>query len=211
MHILTSRIAFAGVIVAVLVAISYGLSFRIPTQQLHPAASPVADAVSQQVEKSVDHALRVLENDDAPLRILEARVKEINGHDFQQLTGKNTDLTTVCSVPEVRLLNSSSKTITEFFLAVRDPKSKSTRGTLRTQLSIDAGETFTIARDSFVRREWVSTMDKEGKAKAQLQSPMKSEKFWISFAERGDLFITVVSVKFQDGSGWKVKEGGDIK
>jgi hypothetical protein len=211
MHILTGRIAFAGVIVAVLVAITYGLSSRTPTQQLQPAASPVADPVTQQVEKSVDHALRVIENDDAPLRILEARVKEIPGHDFQKLTGKKTDLTTICSVPEVRLLNSSGKTITEFFLAVRDPKSKSTRGTLRTQLSIDAGETYTVSRDSFVRREWVSTIDKEGEVKAQLQSPLKSERFWISFAERADLFITVVQVGFRDGSAWKVKEGGDIR
>ena len=209
MHILTKgKIAFATIMISVLVAIAFGLS--ITSQQLQPSASK-GDTLSQQVEKSADQALRVVENDDAPLRILDAKVKEIAGQDFTKLTGKKTDLPSVCSVPEVRLLNSSGKKITEFVLAVRDPRSKTTRGIIQNKVSINSGDTFTVWRHSFVRPEWTSTVDAKGKTTTQLQPEVNSEKYWISFANRADLFITVVEVAFHDGSNWKVKEGGEIR
>lgn len=210
MQILTKgKVAVASIIVSLLVTIAFGLSFT--SQKLQPSASKVIETLSQQVENSADQSLRVVENDDAPLRILDAKVKEIAGNDFTKLTGKKTDLPTVCSVPEVRLLNSSGKKITEFVLAVRDPKSKTTRGIIQNKVSIASGETFTVGRHSFVRPEWISTVSADGKAKAGLQPEVKSERFWISFAPRTDLFVTVVEVVFQDGSNWKVKEGGEIR
>lgn len=209
MHILTKgKLALATLFLSLLVAMAFGIGFT--NQQLQPSTSKV-DSLSQQVEQSADQALRVVENDDAPLRILDAKVKEIPGHDFTKLTGKKTDLPTVCSVPEVRLLNSSGKKITEFVLAVRDPKTKTTRGIIQNKISIASGETYTVWRNSFVRPEWISTVGADGQAKARVQPEVSSEKFWISFAPRMDLFVTVVEVAFHDGSNWKIKEGGEIR
>ena len=126
--------------------------------------------------------------------------------------GKKTDLLAVCSVPEVRLLNSSGKTITQFVLAVRNPSSRTTRGIVHSKLSIAPGETLTVPRELFVRREWTSTVEPSGEVKVKRgQSEVSSDRYWISFAERSRLFVTVGEVEFQDGTNWKVKEGGDIK
>lgn len=213
MHVLTNRrIVLASVIIAVVGAITFGLSLRTTSQQLKPTASDVVDNLSQQVERSADQPLRIVENDDAPLRIVEAKVKEISGPEFSKLTGKRTDLLAVCSVPEVRLLNSSAKTITQFVLAVRDPTSRTTRGIVHSKLSIAPGSTFTVPRELFVRREWTSAVEPDGEVKVKRAQPeASSERFWISFAGRSQLFVTVGEVEFQDGSSWKVKEGGDIK
>lgn len=213
MHVLTNRrIVFASVIVALVGAITFGLSLRTTSQQLKPTASDVVDNLSQQVERSADQPLRVVENDDAPLRIVEAKVKEISGPEFSKLTGKKTDLLAVCSVPEVRLLNSSGKTITQFVLAVRNPSSRTTRGIVHSKLSILPGATLTVPREIFVRREWTSAVEPSGEIKVKrTQSEVSSDRYWISFAERSQLFVTVGEVEFKDGTNWKLKEGGDIK
>ena len=206
------RITIAIAVVGLVGAVAFGVSLRTSSQQLQPSASNVHNDESQQIEKLVDQPLRVLENNDSPLRILEARVKEIPGSQFVKLTGKKTDLPAVCSVPEVKLFNGSVKTITGFSLAVRDPESKTTRGIIQSKIKIVPGTTFTAARESFLRPEWVSTSDKEGQENPHLAQPkINSEKYWLSFASRATLFVIVVQVKFEDGSEWTVKEGGDIK
>lgn len=204
----TTTIAIA--VIGLLGAVTFGLGLRARSQSLQPPASKTSDNESQQIQSSTDQALRVAENDDSPLRILEAKVKEISGTEFVKLTGKKTDLPTVSSVPEVRLLNSSPKTITGFILAVRDPQSKTTRGIVQSKLTIVPGATFTATRESFIRPEWVP--DPDGKANAHIVRPsVNSEKYWLPFAGRAALFVTVARVEFQDGSTWTVKEGGDIR
>jgi hypothetical protein len=204
------RITIAIAVVGLVGAVAFGLGLRTRSQQLQPSASNRNNDESQ-IEKLPDQALRVLENNDSPLRILEARVKEIPGPQFLKLTGKKTDLPAVCSVPEVKLLNGSVKTITGFILAVRDPESKTTRGVILSKIKIVPGATFTAVRESFLRPEWVSTSDKDGQENPHMAQPtINSEKYWLS-ASRATLFVTVVQVKFEDGSEWVVKEGGDIK
>lgn len=211
MYVLTNkRIAVASAIVALLGAITFGINLSTTSQQSKP--TDVVDTLSQQIERSSDQPLRVLENDDAPLRIVEAKVKEISGPEFTKLTGRKTDLLAVCSVPEVRLLNSSGKTIKQFVLAVRHPSSRTTRGIVHSKLSLAPGSTYTVGREFFVRREWTSTVEPTGEVNVKRGQPeISSDRYWISFAERSQLFITVGEVEFQDGTRWKVKEGGDIK
>jgi hypothetical protein len=97
-------------------------------------------------------------------------------------------------------------------LAVRDPESKTTRGIVQSKISIIPGATFTAMRESFIRPEWVSTLDENGKPNPHVARPtIRSEKYWISFAGRSSIFVTVAQVEFQDGSTWIVKEGGDIR
>ncbi len=213
MHFLNRRrITLPIAFVALLGAVVFGLTLKTRSQQLRPSNSTVIDERLQQVEKSTDQPLRVVGNEDSPLRILEAKVKEISGPDFTKLTGRQTSLPTVSSVPEVRLLNSSAKTITGFVLVVRDPASKSTRGVIQNKVEIAQGETYTAPRKSFLRSEWVSDVDKEGGLKSRFASQdINSEKYWISFAGRSDLFVTVARVSFEDGSSWTLREGGDVK
>ena len=213
MHILNRRRgAIAIAVMALLGAATFGLTLKTTSQQLHSSSSAAISNTVQQIEDSVDQPLRVVQTADSPLRILGAKVKEISGSDFTQLTGQKTSLSTVCSVPEVQLLNSSGKPITGFVLVIRDPASKTTRGIIQTKIFIPQGETYTAQRRAFLRAEWTSSVDKEGQVTSKFtQRDMNSEKYWISFAARSDLFVTVARVSFQDGSLWKVKEGGEIQ
>ena len=213
MHIATRRrLTIAVAVIGLFAAMTFGFGFRTTSQQLQPATSPGTDNASQQIENSADQPLRILENNDSPVRILDAKVKEVSGTDFTKFTGQHTNLATVCTVPQVRLLNSSSKLITGFVLAIRDPTTKTTRGIVKSKLLIKQGETYTVPRQAFIEPEWTSAVDNEGKIRSQLARPdFQSEKYWISFASRAVLFVTVARVTFQDGGIWKLNEGGDIQ
>jgi hypothetical protein len=209
MHILNGRTgAIALVIVGV---VTFGLTLRTRSQQLHSSNSTRTDTTLQQIENSADQPMRVVENADSPLRILGAKVKEVTGPDFTRLTGVKTNLGTVCSVPEVQLLNSSGKAITGFVLVIRDPASKTTRGIVQSKIFIEQGKMYTADRKSFLRSEWTSPADKDVTTTRVAQRDIDSERYWISFASRADLFVTVARVSFQDGSTWTLKEGGEIQ
>jgi hypothetical protein len=192
--------------------LTFGLGFTTTGQEFLHSISRPADDQAQQIENAPDQLLRVLENSDTPLHILDAKVKEISGADFAKLTGKKTNLSMVSSVPEVRLINGSGKTITGFVLVIRDPETKTSRGLVQSKTSITSGETYVAPRQAFIRPEWISTVDKNGQIKPRFGSPeINSEKFWLSFAGRSNLFVTVAQVNFQDGSTWTLKEGGEIR
>ncbi len=208
------RIILASLIVTLLVAFTFGLSRRTSSEKSQSQSSAVksTDEVVQDLENSAEESLRVIEDNDSPLRILTAKVKLIKNADFTKLTGQKTDLSAVASVPETKLINSSGKTITGFVLILRDPSSRTTRGVVNSKVSIVPGGTYTASRESFVRPEWMSGEEKDGKIRARLRQPgVNSEKFWISFAERSNVFVTVARVNFQDGTIWKLTEGGEIR
>ena len=206
------RITIAIAVLVLFGAVTFGLSLTTTSQHLQPSTSKANDERAQKVEKSADQPLRVVENDDSPMRILDAKVKEVSGTDFANLTGQQTGLPIVCSVPQVRILNSSEKAIIGFVLAVRDPITKTTRGMVQSKVLINQGEIYTVERRAFIQPELTSTVDTNGKIRSRLVTPdMHSDKFWISFASRTTLFITVARVSFQDGSTWKIKEEGEIQ
>ena len=211
MHIATRRkLAISAAVIGLFSAITFALEFRTKSQQLQSLLA--RDKESQQIENSADQPLHVLENDDSPMRILEAKVKEVSGTDFNKLTGQHSALATVCSVPQVQLLNSSGKVVTGFVLAIRDPTTKTTRGMVQSKILINQGEAYTVKRQAFMESEWTSTINNDGKIQSSVVTPnVHSEKYWISFASRAALFVTVVRVSFQDGSVWRIKEGGDIQ
>ena len=209
MRLTHPRITIAVAAIGLLGIVTFGLSRRIQFQSSTSAAS---SNEAKQIEDSADQPLRVLENNDSPLRIMDAKVKELSGSDFTKLTGQQTSLMAVCTVPEVRLLNSSAKTITAFILAIRDPLSKTTRTIVQSKVSIDQGESYTMPRQAFVHPEWMSTVGDDGQIKTRFGQPdLRSERYWITFAKRADLYVTVARVTFQDGSKWTIKEGGDIQ
>jgi hypothetical protein len=212
MSLTQRRIIIAVAVIAVLGAATFGLSRRTASQQRRPSTSAASSKETQQIENSADQPLRILENNDSPLRIMDAKVKEVSGSEFTKLTGQHTSLMAVCTVPEVHLLNSSPQTITAFILVIRDPLSKTIQAIDQTKVSIAQGDTYTVPRQAFVRPEQISTVDNDGQIKTHFGQPdMSSEKWWINFARRADLYVTVARVTFEDGSKWTIKEGGDIR
>ncbi|HZG50709.1 MAG TPA: hypothetical protein VEZ40_01115 [Pyrinomonadaceae bacterium] len=169
-------------------------------------------AIVRQVEASPDQSLRVAGNDDCPLRLVEVKVKEVPAALFTRLTGKVTDLASVSSVPEATLVNHSGQTITRFFLAVRDPHTRSTRGILQSKIALKPGDSYTVSRDHFAAPETMTVRNEDGTTgQKQIVPGMDSEKKWIQFASRSAMFITVAKVDFADGGSWSLEGEGELK
>ncbi|HEX8073233.1 MAG TPA: hypothetical protein VF546_25025 [Pyrinomonadaceae bacterium] len=166
----------------------------------------------KQVHEAPEQLLRVVGNDDCPLRITEAKVKEVPGPLFTKLTGRTTDLALVSSLPDVTLVNTSGRVITRFFIIVRDPNTRKTRGVLQHDIKIQPGETYLVARDLFIPRDKVTTADAQGRTELRQVNPgLSSETAWAHFAPRADLFVTVGVVDFDNGERWQIKEGGEVR
>jgi hypothetical protein len=201
---------FAACLVLLLSAVALAIGVQTKNQQRHN--QKVKQDLLEKIEKSPEQPLRIAENADSPLRIVYATVKEAEGSEYTKLTGQTTDLTTVPTVPEARLFNSSGKTITSFAIAVRNPNSRSIRGFIQRAVSIAPGETYTVERQHFLNPDKITVPEGERGYRQKLVLPkLDSEKSWLSFGRRSDLFITVGRVQFDDASTWTLKEGGEIR
>lgn len=188
------------------------LTVRTSTQSSKVPGQKDKDALLQQIENSMEQPLRFVGNEECPLKIVQATVKEISGAEFTRLTRKTTDLVTVSSVPEVQIMNTSTKRITGFVLAVRHPESNWNRGTVQPKVSIAPGEVYTVRRSDFVSPAKLTVADDRGQTHQKIvQGAMDEEKYWVQFAQRAEIFVLVNLVVFEDGSEWSVKKGGEVK
>ena len=168
--------------------------------------------IIKNLETEPDQLLRVIGNDDCPLRIVNARVKEVSNHTFEQLTGSKAKASRVMSAPEVNLVNVSGKTITEFTFFMRNPNTKSMRMYTPNARSIAAGEVLKIPREHFGGADRVTSLGKDGKFTQKLvQTDFTSEKKWLNFGSRDEIYSSIGKVTFQDGTTWLIKEEGDVK
>lgn len=198
--------------ISLLLAVTFALTVKTHSQQLQVLDQKTENAALEEVERSVDQPMRVLGNVDSPFRIVEARVKEVSGEQFTRLTGRTTDLVTVSTVPEIELVNTSGKAITGFVIGIRDPHSRTTRTLAQRKVSIAPGETYIVRREHFVNPQQVTVADDNGQFHQKLVQPKKnSEKYWLPFAGRSDIFVTVGCVNFDDGTTWMIKKGGEVK
>lgn len=212
LNLTEKSLLFAGCLVLVLFAVGLALTLNTRSQQRQVSNQKDKEALLERVENSAEQPLKIVGNTDCPLKILQATVKEVAGAEFTQLTRKTTDLVTVSSVPEIRLLNTSGKTIAGFVLAVRHSESNMNHGIVQPKVSIAPGETYTVEREAFVPPDKLTIGDATGKTHEKLTQPkMDEEKYWVQFAPRSDLFVFVSLVVFDDGSEWKVTKGGEVK
>ena len=132
---------------------------------------------------------------------------------FRKLTGKTVSLDAVSSVPEVTLANTSEKPITEFILAVRNPESGTGRGFVQSGVAIAPGEVYVVRRHHFVAPERAMVTGENGETHStMLQPKMDSGQYWLQFAQRSDMYLTVCRVTFNDGSAsclnaWQTRSG----
>jgi hypothetical protein len=155
----------------------------------------------ERIEKSPTIPLRIQQDDGTPLRILEANVREISPADYEKLTSEKSDLPSIISAPEVKMVNVSSKTINRIMLRIDDVSAQKSTGVMMHDLSVGPGATFTIVPANFVKPENVTTVDESGTVASSLKDPMTSKKFWLPFADKSQLQVRV-GVEFQDGTTW---------
>lgn len=204
-------ILFACCLVGLFAVVALTLSAKTNSQQRQVLNPKDKNELLKQVESSVDIPFNAIENDDSPFKITEATVKEVSGSDFTKLTGKTTDLITVSSYPEVELINTSDKTITSFFIVVRNAETHGVRGFIQSKVSIAPGQNYTVKREHFASSMKTMVADNNGVRETLVQPKFDSEKFWIDWEKSADVFATVTDVTFEGGSKWRVKEGGKVK
>jgi hypothetical protein len=212
LHVNLKTISISCFLVILLSVVVFALNKRTANQHSQELARRDNADMAKPLDESPDMLLTIVGNDDCPLRIGEARVKEVPGHLFTKLTGKVTHLATISTVPEVTLLNTSGQTVVRFYLMIRDPNSQTTRGLLRGNLAIRPGESFTVKREDFAGSDKVATGDQKGEVHITRVDPgLSSEKRWIEFASRSDIYVTIANVDFENGDSWTIKEGGEVK
>lgn len=199
---------FLLLISAFVLALSKGVS----SQQLQNSVHKTKQELIKHIESLPEQPLRIVGNDNCPLQLVETKVQEIPASLFTRLTGAATDLITVSSVPEVRLVNTSGKLITGFILVIRDPDSKITRSLVQTNIAIAPGDTYIVKRSHFTKPEKITLVDKNNQIRHTLVEPeIDAEKYWIHFADLSNLFTTIGLVNFGDGSSWIIKEEGEVR
>src|SRR6266478_1008274 len=119
LHVNFKTISIACFLVVLLSVVVFALNKRSVSQRSHELERRDKTDIAKPIDESPDQLLTILGNDDCPLRIGEARVKEAPGHLFTKLTGKVTHLVTISTVPEVTLLNTSGQTVVRFYLMIR--------------------------------------------------------------------------------------------
>lgn len=205
-------IMFACCLMFLFAAVAVALNVRSGNGRLRDSSSKEKSKLIKRVQESPDQPLKIVGNDECPLRLVEASAKEIPGPLFTELTGITTDLETVSSVPQAKLINISGQTVTGFILVIRDPKSRNTRALIQSKIALEPGETYTVEREHFGAPEKVTLAGENGQVRQSLVPlGMDSGKKWIEFAARADLFVTVGKVDFGDGSSWIIREGGEVK
>lgn len=144
-----------------------------------------ADFISQQ-----EFPLQAEQDEDSPLRILDARVNVILGDHYRELTSQGTTAREVISVPKVALQNVSDKTIVGITVIISDKATKTKRGFYVKEQSIKPGQRFTILPENFVRVG---------------ENPARNPKFWLDAVDKSQVGVRVVAF-FEDGSMWANKD-----
>jgi len=145
-----------------------------------------ADFIHQQ-----SFLLQAAQDEDAPLKILEATVSVISGEQYQALTSsKQAAVHEAISVPRVVLQNVSDKTVVGITLIISDKAAKTKRGFYIKEQSIKPGQRFTILPENFIRVGG---------------NPARNPKFWLDAADKSQVSVRVVAF-FEDGSLWVNKD-----
>ena len=137
-----------------------------------------------------EFALRAEQDDDAPLRILEAKVHVISGEEYNRLTGQPGRVGEVISAPRVVLQNVSDKTIVGICLIINDKGAGIKFGLYMKEQAIKPGQRFTVLSENFVRVGG---------------NPAANPKFWLDAADKTQVVVRVAAF-FADGSTWANKD-----
>ncbi len=157
-----------------------------------------ANAESKYIQQDVSKAdfislgdfdIRAEQDDDAQLKIIEAKVHVISGAEYRRLTGQPGRVTEVISAPHVVVQNMSTKTVTAVGLIINDKGAGTKFGLYIKEQSIKPGQRFTIRSENFVRVGG---------------NPATNPKFWLDAADKTQVVVRVAAW-FADGSMWTNK------
>jgi hypothetical protein len=152
------------------------------------------ETISEDVPKSTftgekDFSIQAEQDEDAPLKIVDAKVRVISGDQYEELTSDKAKFGEVVSIPTVTLKNVSDKTIVGLTLMIVDNAANMKHGFYIKEQSIKPGQELIILPENLVRIG---------------ENPAKNPKFWLDAADKSKVKVRVVAF-FEDGSMWANK------
>jgi len=144
------------------------------------------DISKAEFESQQDFSLKAEQDEDAPLKILDAKVNVISGEQYRELTSQGAASHEIISVPKVVLQNVSDKTVVGVTLIISDKATQTKRGFYFKEQSIKPGQKFNILPENLVQAG---------------ENPAKNPKFWLDARDKSQVSIRVVAF-FEDGTKW---------
>jgi hypothetical protein len=194
-HLTTRRLRLAllltGVIALTLGAVIATKSIRKEGSSVRAESTYIPQDISKAEFISLgEFALQAEQDDDTPLKILEAKVHVISGAEYHRLTSQPDRVGEVISVPRVVLQNVSNKTVVGIGLMINDKGAGIKFGLYIKEQSIKPGQRFTVRSENFVRIGG---------------NPAANPKFWLDAADKTQVAVRVVAF-FEDGTRWANKD-----
>lgn len=189
------RIGFLSGLFVALVALTL-VGVAVARSMRRPPNSRESGYVSQDIAKAdfihqQSFLLQAEQDEDAPLKILQATVSVISGEQYQLLTSsKQAVVHEVISAPKVALQNVSDKTVVGITLMISDKAAKTKSGLYIRELSIKPGQRFTIGPENFMPAG---------------ENPARNPKFWLDATDKTQVSVRIVAF-FEDGSLWANKD-----
>lgn len=203
-----------------------GSSYALSKVKNLQAGSEANSSTQNQDLKKVSY--QVLKNEDCPLKITEAAGEEITDRQYTNFTGRATVTTkangksifpNLYSAPEVKMINTSGKTIVGLILVVYDPRPT---GAAQARVIVQGRLAPAAGAISISHGEGQARLIQQDKAAGQIsisispeQSYMvdfrlnyqkNSDKYWLEFTDPTNFYVTVWEVHFDDGTSWLAKD-----
>ncbi len=184
-------------LLAILILVGVVIAQKLKTSDQSNISQTGTLTINQEISKAEfespsEYSLKIEQDDDTPLKIVNASVKSIPNGLYQNLTTEKAKLAEVVSVPKVTLINVSDKTIVGVTLIINDKTANTNRGLYIREQSIKPGQQFIINPENFV---------KSG------ANPEKNPKFWLETQDKSQVAVRVVA-NFEDGTMWSNKNYG---
>lgn len=140
--------------------------------------------------ETTDFAIQNMQDEDSPVKILDATVKIISAQKYQEITSESTILDEIISVPTVTVQNASDKTINGVVLMINDNAANIRKGYYLREQSVKPGQKLVIRSENLV---------------SPTKKPEQNPKFWLPATDKTKLGVSV-AVFFDDGSMFANKD-----
>ena len=206
---LGKRILLILTVVLALIAVSVRAKQPVSSQSATQDREAAKKLLLQKVRDGQSFPMSANNSEQAPLLIQSASSKEIEGVEFQQLTGGKAQASKYVLHPDVTLINTGGSEIIRLAICL-ESKLEDERNCLRFQkVKIAPGDQFSVtAKDWAGPRSMMlepKFVQKDGGfVKDRRPIDLDSEAMWLP-GGLGDHTVVVLSAGFEDGTKWLTK------
>ena len=154
------------------------------------------------VNRHRDLPITLNNNNEAPLFIQDALVKQIAESEHRRLTGVSKDSAEYVSFPTVRLINNSDNRITGFTLFLKNNRTGHTHGFKVWRTVVEPHGDYSISPNEWISPEKLTRVADDGQTTTiKKRVNFDSDKLWLP-ARAGELALELMEAEFENGAKW---------